>query len=52
MQKVQTIKNIMTKLILNSVSKSDIPIRGIIFDMDGTLCKPQVCVDIQPSEYV
>lgn len=34
--------NSMTRLILNPQNPSDRAIQGIIFDMDGTLCKPQV----------
>lgn len=29
------------RLILNPTEKGDIPIKGVIFDMDGTLCLPQ-----------
>jgi hypothetical protein len=32
----------MARLILNPKKPGDRAIKGIIFDMDGTLCKPQV----------
>lgn len=32
----------MPRLILNPKNAGDIAIKGIIFDMDGTLCLPQV----------
>ncbi|KAK9456490.1 HAD-like domain-containing protein [Dipodascopsis uninucleata] len=31
----------MPRLILNPTLSSDIPVKGIVFDMDGTLCLPQ-----------
>lgn len=30
------------RLILVPKNDSDVPVAGLIFDMDGTLCKPQV----------
>lgn len=32
------------RLILNPQTSKDVKILGIVFDMDGTLCKPQVCL--------
>lgn len=30
------------RLILVPRNETDVPVAGLIFDMDGTLCKPQV----------
>lgn len=34
--------NSTRRLILSPKSSNEVKILGIIFDMDGTLCKPQV----------
>lgn len=36
------------RLILKPKNVTDLPILGVIFDMDGTLCKPQACSIFQP----
>jgi hypothetical protein len=32
----------MTRAILMPIKDGDIQIKGVVFDMDGTLCLPQV----------
>jgi len=41
----------MARLILNPKKPGDRAIKGVIFDMDGTLCKPQVSFFFNSAEF-